>query len=194
MHKIAYYIASYSSEKGWIDDDDIEMCCYSFEHRFLEGLFFLIQLLIYAPSGKIKESFICITVLLVFRRRMGGVHASSAWFCLIISTMSVLISVFVFGPLVRKLPMKFTLVFDFVLVLSSFFLKPSYPSQVHFAQQDVEANIHRIHLVLVALIAAQIASIFLFDVVFLIYSFIGLLLADFTVILGHLNNRKEYLL
>lgn len=184
MHKVAYRIAAYSVEHGWIDDDDLEICCYSFERRLLAGSFLLTQLLIYAPLGKLPEAFIFVTVVLLFRRRMGGIHANSEWLCQIISTASVLISVFILGPLVRQLPSLVIIVGDTVIILCGFFLVPSYPPQVHFTQQDIDGNIQRIHLMLVALILTQIVSIQWFDMLYLVYSSIGLLFVIITVILG----------
>lgn len=187
MHKVAYRIAAYSVDRGWIDVDDLAICCYSFERRLLTGLFLLTQLLIFAPLGKLPEAFIFISVVLPFRRRMGGIHANSAWLCQIISTASVLISVLVFGPLVGQLPPLVIIVGDTVLISCTFFLMPSYPPQAHFTQQDIDGNIQRIHLMLVTLILAQVVSIHWFDMLYIVYSSIGLLFVIITVILGKTN-------
>lgn len=184
MHKVAYRIAAYSVDQGWIDDDELEICCYSFERRLLAGLFLLTQLLIYAPLGKLPEAFIFITVALPFRRRMGGIHANSVWLCQIISTASVIISVLILGPLVGQLPPLVIFVGNTVLITCAFFLVPSYPPQVHFTQQDIDGNIQRIHLMLVTLILAQVVSIQWFDMLYIVYSSIGLLFVIITVILG----------
>lgn len=184
MHKVAYRIATYSVDQGWIDDNDLEICCYSFERRLLAGLFLLTQLCIYAPLGKLPEAFIFISVVLPFRRRMGGIHANSAWLCQILSTVSVLISVLILGPLVRQLPPLIIIAGDTVLIICGFFLVPSYPPQVHFTQQDIDGNIQRIHFMLAALILAQVVSIQWFDMLYIVYSSIGLLFVIITVILG----------
>lgn len=190
MHRIAYRISSYSVTHGWINADDQAICCYAFERRLLTSFFLLTQLLIYAPTGKIAEASIFIAVVLTFRRRTGGIHANSAWLCQVISTAVVLLSVFVLGPLLGRLPPLIIIISDGVLILLSFLLKPSFPPQVHFTQQDIDGNIQRKRLMLVALILIQVISIRLINMLFVIYSSIGLLFVIITVILGKLIYRK----
>ena len=190
MHRIAYRISSYSVTHGWINADDQAICCYAFERRLLTSFFLLTQLLIYAPTGKIAEASIFIAVVLTFRRRTGGIHSNSAWLCQVISTAVVLLSVFVLGPLLGRLPPLIIIISDGVLILLSFLLKPSFPPQVHFTQQDIDGNIQRKRLMLVALILIQVISIRLINMLFVIYSSIGLLFVIITVILGKLIYRK----
>lgn len=184
MHKLSYQIAAYSVEHGWINSDDFSICCYAFERRLLSALFLLTQLLIYAPSGKLPESFIFITVVLSFRRRMGGIHAANAWLCQIISTVSVLCFVFIIGPITEILSPIIIYIGDAVLILCTFLIKPSYPTQVHFSQHDIMGNIHRKNVMLVLLILIQVLSVALDDTLFIIYSSLGLLLVCFTVLIG----------
>ena len=184
MHKLAYQIAAYSVEHGWINSDDLSICCYAFERRISSALFLLTQLLIYAPSGKLPESFIFITVVLSFRRRMGGIHAANAWICQIISTVSVLIFVFILGPTAERLCPIVIYLGDAILILTTFLIEPSYPTQVHFSQHDIMGNIHRKNVMLVLLILMQALSVALDDMLFIIYSSLGLLLVCFTVLIG----------
>lgn len=190
MHRIAYRIAAYSAVHGWINTDDRAICCYAFERHLLTSFFLLTQLLIYAPTGKIAEAFIFIAVALTFRHRMGGIHANSAWLCQVVSTLAVLLSVFVLGPLIGRLPPLIIIMGDGLLILLSFLLKPSFPPQVHFTQQDIAANIQRKRIMLVALILVQVMSIRLINMLFVIYSSVGLLFVIITVILGKLIYRK----
>lgn len=191
MHRLACQIAAYSANCGWIDNDERAICCYAFERRLLQVVFLLVQVLIYAPTGKIPEAFIYIAVVLLFRRRIGGVHANSAWFCQVISTALVLISVFVFGPLVEKLPPKSIFVCDTLLILGLFFIKPSYPVQVHFSQHDIEGNIRRKNILLILLIMAQALTAKWLGMLFITYSSLGLLLVILTVLIGKYAKRKD---
>lgn len=190
MHRLACQIAAYSANRGWIDNDERAICCYAFERRLLQIVFLLMQVLIYAPTGKIPEAFIYITVVLLFRRRIGGIHASSAWFCQVISTVLVLISVFILGPLVEKLPPKSICVFDTLLILGLFFIKPSYPAQVHFTQHDIEGNMRRKNILLILLIMTQALTARWLGMLFITYSSLGLLLVILTVLIGKLCEKK----
>lgn len=190
MHRLACQIAAYSANRGWIDNVECAICCYAFERRLMQVVFLLVQVLIYAPTGKIPEAFIYITVVFLFRRRIGGIHANSAWLCQVISTAVVLISVFFLGPLVEKLPPKSICVFDTLLILGLFFIKPSYPIQVHFSPHDIEGNIRRKNILLILLIIAQALTAEWFGMLFITYSSLGLLLVILAVLIGNICERE----
>lgn len=191
MHRIAYRISSYSVTHGWINADDQAICCYAFERRLLSALFLLTQFIIYAPLGKLFEAFIFITVVLTFRRRVGGIHASSEWLCQIISTASVLVSVLILGPAAENLPPIAICIGNATLILCLFLIKPLYPPQVHFSQHEIDGNIHRKNVLLVLLVLAQVLSVIWLNMLFIIYSSIGLLLVIFTIIIGRNNIGKD---
>lgn len=191
MHQLAFQIASHSVDCGWISDDDLAICCYAVERRLLSALFFLLQLFIFAPLKKLPEALTFIVVVLSFRRRMGGVHASNEWVCLLISTCSVLGCVFILGPIVECLPDIILYVFDIVLLAYTFYLEPAYPPQVHFTWRDSIGNTHIKYKLLVILMLSQLLSQRLIDFPFVSYSSIGLLFVDITVTIEkHHNNMK----
>lgn len=190
MHRLACQITAYSANRNWIDNDERAICCYAFERRLLLMVFLLVQVLIYAPTGKLTEAFIYITVALSFRRRIGGIHANSAWLCQVISTASVLTSVFVLGPLVVKLPPKAIYACDALLILSMFLIKPFYPVQVHFSQHDIEGNIRRKNVLVILLIIAQALTAKWLGMLFITYSLLGLFFVIFTVLIGKICERE----
>ena len=190
MHRLACQIAAYSVKRSWIDSDERAICCYSLERRLLLIVFLLVQVLIYAAVGKIPEAFIYITVVLLFRRRIGGIHANSAWLCQVISTALVLVSVFIIGPLVDKFPAKVICVCDTLLILSLFLIRPFYPVQVHFSQHDIEGNIRKKNILLIFLIMVQALTANWLGMLFITYSSLGLLLVILTVLIGKLCEKK----
>ena len=191
MHTIAHLIATYSVDHGWIEDDECFICCYAFERRLTLALFFVIQLLIYVPAGKIPEAFIYVVVVLSFRSRMGGIHANNIWICQAISTGSVLFSVFFLGPCVEQFHPILIILLNIAITLTSLFLKPSYPPQVCFSHHDKNGNIKRKNLMLFVLLLMQVLSARSLGMLFTIYSSIGLLFVNITVILGKQYYKRK---
>lgn len=190
LHRIACQIANYSVKHGWINDDDFAICCYAFERWLLSLLFLLTQVIIFALIGKLFEAFAYITIVIALRRRMGGIHASNEFLCLVISTTSSVSSVFIFGPLIGQLPPVAIIIGDLALILCAFFLKPSYPTQVHFNKEEIYGNIRRKNLILLVLLFLQVLSNKWLGFHFIIYSSIGLLFVSITVIIGKIYLRK----
>ena len=191
MHKLAFQIASHSVARGWISNDDLAICCYAVERRLLSAFFFLVLSLIIVPLKKVPEAIIFLSVVLSFRQRMGGIHARNEWECLFISISMVMVSVILFGPLLEQLSLLAICALDAILIICTYFLEPSYPPQVHFDQQVIDANTTRKNILLFILVLLQIISAKWFDSLFIVYSSLGLLSVNIAVIIGkHYTKRK----
>lgn len=191
MHKLAYQIASHSVARGWISDDDLAICCYAVERRLLSAFFFLALSLLIVPLGKVPEAIIFTSVVLAFRQRMGGIHARNEWECLFISISTVMVSVVVLGPLLEQLSLLAICVLDAILIICTYFLEPSYPPQVHFDQQVIDANANRKNVLLAILAILQIISIKWLNNFFVVYSSLGLLFVNLTVIIGNIMQKGK---
>lgn len=191
MHKLAYQIASHSVTRGWISNDDLAICCYAVERRLLSAFFFLVLSLIIIPLKKTPEAIIFSSVALSFRQRMGGIHARNEWECLFISISTVMVSVVVLGPLLEQLSLLAICVLDAILIICTYFLEPSYPPQVHFDQQVIDANATRKNILLFMLVLLQILSAKWFDSFFIVYSSLGLLSVNIAVIIGKHHTKRK---
>lgn len=192
MHRVACRIAAYSVSHGWIDDDAFSLCTFAFERRLSLALFLIVQFLVCFPAGKLFEGSIYISVTIAFRRRMGGIHASSAWLCQIVSTVVVFLAVFIIGPFINHLPHSIIYIGDAILILFTYFLKPAYPPQAHFTHCDQCGNVHRKNSMLIALLLLQLLSLLFLDIRFIVYSLTSLLTVVITVIIGKINySRKD---
>lgn len=183
MHKLACYIAAYSIDHGWIDERYQDYCWYAIERRLEFCLFMFVQCILSILLGKPVEAFIFVAVSLMFRQRMGGIHANAPWVCQLLSQSCVVFVVLVLGPLFERVTEPLRYVVDVLAIFMMAIIKPSVPPQVHFSQSEIVSNTRRKNFLLVCLVVLQLLSLKRIEGTFVLYSSLGLLFVIISVLL-----------
>lgn len=194
MHRLSNELATYCINRRWIDECNHSWCRYAIEKKL--GLFlFLVLLFIGAIiTTCFIESYTFAIVFYIFRKNMGGWHAKKAWSCQIIGFAIVIIAVRWIGPALEIVNISVIYIFDLALIGYSFILKPAYPAQLHFTQNEVKANIKKKNKILLVLLLFQNVALLILGPLILIYSFIGLTIAVISVIIEKLHKKEERIL
>ena len=191
MHSIASKIANYSVDHGWIESEYLAHCCYALEKRLELGLFLLIQLIWSIPFGKAIETLSFVSVILLFRGVMGGIHASSPASCQVLSSLVVLFAILLWGPLFELLPYKVQFCVSVQTVMLAYILKPAIPLQMHFTQTELRKNISRKNVLLLCLAVIQWLSSALSGGLFMVYSTVAIQFVILTVLMQIINSRRK---
>lgn len=176
-HKLAKIAADICLDNDWILSEQYDWCVYAFEKRINAISMFTLLLLISVLTKKVIHTFSFVGSLVVMRRRIGGWHSKSAWSCQLISISVVFLILFIIGPQIYLLNLKFIVLCDAVILLACAIIRPKYPAQLHFTNDVVQANNKKKYIVLSLIVTIQISCCILQQYVVLIYSFLGTLVA-----------------
>lgn len=191
FNKLASQLATYCVEHELIEQRLFALCRYKIE-LFLSGFFFFLLLF---PVSAIFHAYIEVfsfaTAAYFFRRRMGGWHAPWPWLCQIMSVGLVILAVVVLGPLLEQLPRDSAYELSIALNVFAFILRPAYPPQLHFTAEEALANTQRKNYLLIILTAVQFIAYMWFDFRIVIYTFLGLAVTVFTVLLEKICYMKK---
>lgn len=159
---------------------------------FLSTAFFsCVLILIAILSHTYIEIISFAATVFLLRRRMGGWHAPAPWLCQVLSILLIFVFVFVLGPLIDHLHPVIILVSSLVLDMFSYFLKPSYPPQLHFTDEEIQANTKQSHSLLLLLASVQLVSFFWLDDRIVTYTFLGLAVTVLTVLLEKIQHLQK---
>ena len=191
IQKIASSLTDYSIERQWIDPSKAQWCRYALEKRLGMMLFAAMCCLLAAATATWVELFSFVLTFYLFRQRLGGLHAKTFWSCQLISLGTMIAAVILIGPILERASPTVLIGSDILLIVCTFFLKPVYPDSAHFTQEVRAANTKRKNQMLLELLLLQLFTLKLSGFLFLIYSFLGLAIADFSVLLQmHVQQKK----
>lgn len=185
IQKAALRLAEYSIAHKWIDPSKAQWCSYALEKQIGTMFFITMCLLTAAMTAAWAELFSFVLVFYLFRQRMGGWHAKHFWTCQLLSLVVVVSAVVIIGPLLEWVNLYTIVGTDIFVIVSTFFLKPSYPTSAHFSREVLLVNVKRKKLLLLELIALQLVCLKLGRFSFLTYSLLGLTTADLSVLLQY---------
>lgn len=74
------------------------------------------------------------------RRRMGGWHAPYNWMCILLTTVTTFIVLYIFAPVLMRINSLTMWTLDILLILAAFRTNPIYPPQLHFEQEIISSN------------------------------------------------------
>ncbi len=191
LQKIAYKIATYSAARSWIDSSKIPWCQYALEKQ-LGALFFLaLCVLLAIITSKWLELFTFVSVLYIFRQRLGGWHTKHFWSCQLVGLGVVIVSIKIVGPMLEALPSYAVLIINLIALFVAFFIRPVYPTSAHFPQEIRQANSKQKNRHLLILAILQCLSVAITLNRFLIYSCLGLTIVVASVMLEYMIKRGE---
>ena len=191
LQKIALNLTEYSIKQKWIDPTQSQWCQYALEKRLGFIFFAMMCILLAAVIHEWVALFSFVVVFYVFRQKMGGWHAHSFWLCQLISLGTVIVAVVILGPLLEQVKPSVIISLDIPLIAWTYFLKPAYPPALHFSQKIREANTKRKNQMLLWLTIFQLLSLMLTGFSFLIYSILGLAIADLSVLVQMYKKYKK---
>lgn len=169
--------------KGWITTEDIPYCKYILDGCIGKAVFLVLLLAVCTIFHCYREALSFSLVLLAFRRRMGGWHASSRWLCQVLSIGSVIIASCFLGPLFADAQPWIILSINALSVFLAFFLSPAYPPQVHFSTEEAKGNIRKKNRFLLILVFLQFPLVQLLGLDILIYTGLGLYFGIISVLI-----------
>lgn len=191
IQKIASELTDYSVAHSWIDSSKAQWCRYALEKRLGAMFFTAFCLLIAAVTATWIKLFSFVAVFYLFRKRLGGWHAKTFWTCQLLSFGTVITAVVIIGPIMEYTKLPFLICADILLSVFTCLLKPAYPASAHFSQEVRAANTKRKNQLLFGLILLQFLSLKLGQVLFLIYSCLGLAIADLSVLFQIYVQQKK---
>ena len=191
VQQIAASITRYSISRNWIDDSQREWCQYAMEKQLGQLLFGCMSLVLMICTQTWLPMISFISVCYLFRARMGGWHARHIWSCQLLSMGTVIVAVFVLGPIIEQINCHLLFCIDALIILVTLIMPPIYPIEAHFSQSVKKANAKRKNQMLVCLLILQFISLLAGGTEFILYSLIGLVFTDFSVFLQYLNSKED---
>lgn len=191
IQKIASNLTDYSIAHSWIDPSKAQWCRYALEKRLGMVFFAAMCCLLAAVTATWAELFSFVLIFYLFRQRLGGLHAKTFWSCQLISLGAMIAAVIMIGPILERASPTVLIGSDILLIVCTFFLKPVYPDSAHFSQAVRAANTKRKNQILLGLLLLQLLTLRLSGFLFLIYSFLGLAIADLSVLFQIHVQQKE---
>lgn len=191
IHNVAAKIAKASCERAWIGEDDFEWCVYALEKRISILLYMTVVLLWIVVSGRLVDTLSFLLPFYLMRRRIGGCHVNSAGVCFTLSVLLVILASIFASKAAVYLPQNILIFADAAAFFTGLLVKPSYPPQAHFTQDERLANKCRKNILLCMILAAQCISLCIHDVRIFTCSFCGVSLAVVTAIIQTSKNKRS---
>ena len=160
VHDMAISVASFFVRKQYISDKLYDWCVYAVERRIQKALVFIAILLIGAFTHTVGESLIFYVGFILFRKRMGGYHASSPAKCLIISVLLIQAGVKFLQPILEPYAYIWGSCFGIVVIAVVLLVRPANHPNMHMTPEEVQANWARARVTLVPLTALLTAGLF----------------------------------
>jgi accessory gene regulator protein AgrB len=190
VQKFAIKLADFSVKQKWIEPGEVLWCSYAVQ-KWIGTLSFVCLCVGFAVvSGSEIPLLIFSIVFFMFRRRLGGWHANHFWICQLLSIGTVILIVTAIGPFFEQVDTRLLWIADIILVGCAFAGKPAYPKQVHFSYEDILGNMKRKNQLLLILILFQCICWKLFRYQHVVYSFLGLAIAEFSVLLEYISQKR----
>lgn len=191
IQKIASSLTVYSVSHNWISSSKTQWCQYALEKWLGMLVFVAICCLFAAITSTWIEVLIFTSVLYLFRRRLGGWHARTFCYCQLISIGTVIATILFIGPLLEFVAATTLIILDISIIICTYALRPIYPGSAHFTQDITLANTKKKDHLLLILVIFQCIFLKLDFSLFLTYSFLGLAIADISVLLQYYKTRRE---
>lgn len=191
IQRMASNLTKYSIKHNWVDPSRAEWCCYAIEKRIGMLLFVLACTLIAAITDTWWRLFCFVLTFYLFRARLGGWHAKYLWFCQLLSIGIVVAIVTILGPTFEKTDQRVLISVNYILIFCTFILKPVYPEAAHFTKDIKIANTKYKNRLLIGLAVIQTLCLALRRPILFTYSFLGLVIADLSVILQICTQKKK---
>ena len=123
------------------------------------------------------------------RRRMGGWHAPYNWMCILLTTVTTFIVLYIFAPVLMRINSLTMWTLDILLILAAFRTNPIYPPQLHFEQEIISSNRKKKNFTLVCITIIQVISVQLGFPQVLIFSFNGILVSILLIVAEKIKQK-----
>lgn len=139
LHSISRRLTEWFFRHNWVEENNYTWCLYVVEKT--SSILFSsdpVDLLHYFQSIFQHACFYGNNVFL--RRRMGGWHAPYNWMCILLTTVTTFIVLYIFAPVLMRINSLTMWTLDILLILAAFRTNPIYPPQLHFEQEIISSN------------------------------------------------------
>lgn len=191
IHALASRLTDFCVTHELINPKLYPFLLYKLELFLSTAFFSCVLILIAILSHTYIEILSFAATVFLFRRRMGGWHAPAPWLCQILSILLIIVFVLALGPLIDHLHPVIILISSLVLDVFSYFLKPSYPPQLYYTDNEIQANTKQVHRLLLLLVTVQLLSFFWLDTHIVTYTFLGLAVTVLTVLLEKIKHLQK---
>lgn len=191
VQTLATRLAEYAVAHQWIEASYRKWCSYAIEKWLGKLIFAALFIAVSILTNSLLRMLPFIFTFLLLRRRQGGWHANHFWSCQIISIGMVLFVEVMLGPAIEQIQNEILMISGVLLIVCTFALRPAYPTSAHFSDAEKHANLKRRNQLLIGiLILACLAYAFSWFHQ-IAYIFLGLAIADVSVLLAHIYSRKD---
>lgn len=115
----------------------VSLCSWK---KLLQFCFLLILSICCIISNQYFNTLVFMATMYFLRRRMGGWHAPYNWMCILLTTVTTFIVLYIFAPVLMRINSLTMWTLDILLILAAFRTNPIYPPQLHFEQEIISSN------------------------------------------------------
>ncbi len=95
MYSLSTKIITYLEKRGHLFDEDKEVITYGLFFLIFNTYCFALSVMVGAFFGLVIESIVFFFSFLFIKKYAGGYHASKEWACVIISSLGIILSIFI---------------------------------------------------------------------------------------------------
>ena len=187
MHSLMIKLANYCVDRQIIEGKHVEWFVYGLERRFYTALFSIPFLVLASILSSVPCAIAFFFSFFVLREYIGGFHASTIWWCLVISLLSESALLFLVYPFLFDIVI---LCITIVCVVCIYTLSPYNHPNMHWTSKEIIAcrKISRLRTFLL-LLGTVITSIIGFDEIAKGLT-LGIALATAMLCLGYIYDRR----
>lgn len=135
LHSISHRLTEWFFRHNWIEESNYTWCLYVVKKKLLQFCFLLTLSICCVISNQYFNTFIFMATMYFLRHRMGGWHAPYNWMCILLTTVTTLVVLYILAPVLMRINSFTVWILDILLILAAFRTNPIYPPQLHFDQE-----------------------------------------------------------
>lgn len=189
LHSISHRLTEWFFRHNWIEESNYTWCLYVVKKKLLQFCFLLTLSICCVISNQYFNTFIFMATMYFLRHRMGGWHAPYNWMCILLTTVTTLVALYILAPVLMRINSFTVWILDILLILAAFRTNPIYPPQLHFDQEITSSNRQKKNFILICIAIIQVFSVqFGFPQV-LIFSFNGILVSMLLIVVEKFKQK-----
>lgn len=189
LHSISRRLTEWFFRHNWVEENNYTWCLYVVEKKLLQFCFLLILSICCIISNQYFNTLVFMATMYFLRRRMGGWNAPYNWMCILLTTVTTFIVLYIFAPVLMRINSLTMWTLDILLILAAFRTNPIYPPQLHFEQEIISSNRKKKNFTLVCITIIQVISVQLGFPQVLIFSFNGILVSILLIVAEKIKQK-----
>lgn len=103
LHSISRRLTEWFFRHNWVEENNYTWCLYVVEKKLLQFCFLLILSICCIISNQYFNTLVFMATMYFLRRRMGGWHAPYNWMCILLTTVTTFIVLYIFAPVLMRI-------------------------------------------------------------------------------------------